>query len=105
MFCPMGHNLEPKVCDRNARLARRTIAQAEPLGKQLLAIGDEVPNRAHHEHDQRQQLAVDVLGAEGDLTAGNDAELRALQNLCLWSRCDTIYAGTNLGLLSVALGI
>jgi alkylation response protein AidB-like acyl-CoA dehydrogenase len=45
-------------------------------------------------HRQLGELAMDVLGAEGELTA-EDGKLLPLQRLFLSSRSDTIYAGTN----------
>ena len=45
-------------------------------------------------HRALGQLAVDVLGAAGDIEDG-DARHRDLQTLWLTSRADTIYAGTN----------
>ena len=45
-------------------------------------------------HRSLGQLAVDVLGAAGDIDDG-DARHRDLQTLWLTSRADTIYAGSN----------
>ena len=45
-------------------------------------------------HRDLGELAMDVLGEEGEL-ALNDPALRPLQQLWLVSRADTIYAGTN----------
>ncbi len=45
-------------------------------------------------HRQLGELAMDVLGAEAELTA-EDGSLLPLQRLFLSSRSDTIYAGTN----------
>lgn len=46
-------------------------------------------------HRRLGELAMDVLGPEGELTAGPDYALNPLQRLFLFSRADTIYAGTN----------
>lgn len=44
-------------------------------------------------HRDLGELAMDVLGEDGMLMAGDD--LHPLQRLFLWTRCDTIYAGSN----------
>jgi len=41
------------------------------------------------------ELAVDVLGVDGDIAEGDDPLRQALQRLWLVSRADTIYAGSN----------
>lgn len=41
------------------------------------------------------QLAIDVLGAAGDVVRADDAARTRLQQVWLSSRADTIYAGTN----------
>jgi alkylation response protein AidB-like acyl-CoA dehydrogenase len=41
------------------------------------------------------ELAMTVLGAEGGLDGGESEELQSLQRLFLFSRADTIYAGTS----------
>lgn len=46
-------------------------------------------------HRELGQLAMDVLGADGNLIAPDDARSTRLQGLFLFSRADTIYAGTN----------
>jgi alkylation response protein AidB-like acyl-CoA dehydrogenase len=47
-------------------------------------------------HRELGQLAMDVIGAQGDLRAGDeDPALRRLQQVFFFSRADTIYAGTN----------
>jgi alkylation response protein AidB-like acyl-CoA dehydrogenase len=48
-------------------------------------------------HRSLGKLAVDVLGARAELRPGGigDYELDELQRLLLWTRADTIYAGTN----------
>ena len=46
-------------------------------------------------HRRLGELAVDVLGAAGEILAGAPYELDELQRLFLWTRADTIYAGTN----------
>ncbi len=45
-------------------------------------------------HRDLGKLAMDVLGAQGDVIA-DDALVRPLQQLFFFSRADTIYAGTN----------
>ena len=45
-------------------------------------------------HRRLGELAMDVLGREGN-TVGEDYDLNALQRLFLFSRADTIYAGSN----------
>jgi alkylation response protein AidB-like acyl-CoA dehydrogenase len=48
-------------------------------------------------HRALGKLAVDVLGARSEIRAGttDDYDLEELQRLFLWTRADTIYAGTN----------
>jgi len=46
-------------------------------------------------HRDLGELAMDVLGAEGAIVAGPEGSLDPLQRLFLFSRADTIYAGTN----------
>ncbi|WP_274381706.1 acyl-CoA dehydrogenase family protein [Massilia cavernae] len=46
-------------------------------------------------HRALGELAMDVLGADGNLVAPDDARRSRLQALFLFSRADTIYAGTN----------
>lgn len=46
-------------------------------------------------HRELGELAMDVLGADGDIVSAPDGTLDALQRLFLFSRADTIYAGTN----------
>jgi alkylation response protein AidB-like acyl-CoA dehydrogenase len=46
-------------------------------------------------HRALGQLAMDVLGADGNLVVPDDARRTRLQGLFLFSRADTIYAGTN----------
>ena len=41
------------------------------------------------------ELAMDVLGQEGEIAAGDDYAFPLLPNLFLYSRADTIYGGTN----------
>jgi alkylation response protein AidB-like acyl-CoA dehydrogenase len=45
-------------------------------------------------HRDLGKLAMDVLGADGDVVSEDDA-IRPLQQLFFFSRADTIYAGTN----------
>ena len=44
-------------------------------------------------HRSLGELAMDVLGADGAVLPDDD--LHPLQRLFLWTRCDTIYAGSN----------
>ncbi len=46
-------------------------------------------------HRALGELAMDVLGADGNLVQANDVRRSRLQGLFLFSRADTIYAGTN----------
>jgi alkylation response protein AidB-like acyl-CoA dehydrogenase len=46
-------------------------------------------------HRALGKLAVDVLGPQAEILAGAPYELGELQRLFLWTRADTIYAGTN----------
>jgi alkylation response protein AidB-like acyl-CoA dehydrogenase len=48
-------------------------------------------------HRSLGKLAVDVLGASSEIRSGttDDYDLHDLQRLFLWTRADTIYAGTN----------
>lgn len=46
-------------------------------------------------HRNLGDLAMDVLGPEADIIAGSPYELTRLQSLFLFTRADTIYAGTN----------
>jgi len=48
-------------------------------------------------HRSLGKLGVDVLGARAEIRVGttDDYELEELQRLFLWTRSDTIYAGTN----------
>jgi alkylation response protein AidB-like acyl-CoA dehydrogenase len=46
-------------------------------------------------HRDMGELAMTVLGAEGGLDGGESEELQSLQRLFLFSRADTIYAGTS----------
>ena len=46
-------------------------------------------------HRDLGELAMDVLGAEATLRTGEDGDYSRLQRLFLFSRADTIYAGTN----------
>ena len=41
------------------------------------------------------ELAMEVLGAAGEIVDGDDYALPALPNLFLYARADTIYGGTN----------
>jgi len=46
-------------------------------------------------HRRLGELAMDVLGAEGEIAAGEPYQLTPLQRLYLFSRSDTIYGGSN----------
>jgi len=46
-------------------------------------------------HRSLGELAMDVLGAEGNLVLADDIRRSRLQGLFLFTRADTIYAGTN----------
>jgi alkylation response protein AidB-like acyl-CoA dehydrogenase len=46
-------------------------------------------------HRALGELAIDVLGSDANLVAPDDARRTRLQGLFLYSRADTIYAGTN----------
>jgi alkylation response protein AidB-like acyl-CoA dehydrogenase len=46
-------------------------------------------------HRDLGKLAMDVVGQEGEVLAGAPYELTAMQRLFLFSRSDTIYAGSN----------
>ena len=46
-------------------------------------------------HRNLGKLAMDVLGSAAEIAAGAPYELTRLQRLFLFSRSDTIYAGTN----------
>jgi len=46
-------------------------------------------------HRELGKLAMDVLGAEAEITEGEPYALSRLQRLFLFTRSDTIYAGTN----------
>jgi alkylation response protein AidB-like acyl-CoA dehydrogenase len=46
-------------------------------------------------HRNLGELAMDVLGPEAEIAAAAPYELTGLQRLFLFSRADTIYAGTN----------
>ena len=48
-----------------------------------------------HLHRDLGELAMDVLGAEATLRTGEGGDYSRLQRLFLFSRADTIYAGTN----------
>ncbi|MFP6600817.1 MAG: acyl-CoA dehydrogenase family protein [Deltaproteobacteria bacterium] len=46
-------------------------------------------------HRELGKLAMDVLGAAGEISEGEPYQLSALQRMYLFTRADTIYAGTN----------
>ena len=46
-------------------------------------------------HRNLGELAMEVMGADGTLLEGEPYQPGRLQNLFLFSRADTIYAGTN----------
>ncbi len=46
-------------------------------------------------HRNLGKLAMDVLGADSELAVGEPYDLSGLQRLFLFTRSDTIYAGSN----------
>jgi alkylation response protein AidB-like acyl-CoA dehydrogenase len=46
-------------------------------------------------HRELGKLAMDVLGPEAEITDGEPYQLTRLQRLFLFTRADTIYAGSN----------
>jgi alkylation response protein AidB-like acyl-CoA dehydrogenase len=46
-------------------------------------------------HRKLGELAMDILGAEGELADGAEYTFKGLKKMYLYSRADTIYAGTN----------
>ena len=104
--------------DQVLAVARRNGAGRDPLLRQRMAhaalglqtlrshalrtSGDDAPARAasiskyawSNWRRSLGELAMDVLGAEADIDAGNPLH-SALQRLWLVSRADTIYAGSN----------
>ena len=46
-------------------------------------------------HRELGKLAMDVLGDEAEITEGEPYDLSRLQRLFLFTRSDTIYAGSN----------
>jgi alkylation response protein AidB-like acyl-CoA dehydrogenase len=46
-------------------------------------------------HRRLGELAMDVLGAEGELVEAESYSFKGLKKMYLYSRADTIYAGTN----------
>jgi alkylation response protein AidB-like acyl-CoA dehydrogenase len=46
-------------------------------------------------HQRLGELAMEVLGAEAEIAARAPYELTQLQEMFLFSRADTIYAGSN----------
>ena len=94
---------EPLIADRLARAwiglqvmrasALRSLADVQrgELGKTA------VINKLYWSHWHRDlgELAMDVLGDDGLLLADKPYELHELQRLFLFSRADTIYAGTS----------
>jgi alkylation response protein AidB-like acyl-CoA dehydrogenase len=68
-----------------------------------LSQGSEAPRREvlvykyywSNWHRELGQLAADVLGAHGNVVDANDERRTRLQQIFLFSRADTIYAGTN----------
>ena len=46
-------------------------------------------------HRDLGKLAMDVLGAQSEITEGEPYRLSALQRMYLFTRSDTIYAGSN----------
>jgi alkylation response protein AidB-like acyl-CoA dehydrogenase len=46
-------------------------------------------------HRDLGKLAMDVLGAQGEIAEGAPYQLSGLQRMYLFTRSDTIYAGSN----------
>ena len=46
-------------------------------------------------HRDLGKLAMDVLGAESEITEGDPYQLSRLQRIYLFTRADTLYGGTN----------
>ena len=95
----------------NDPLIRQRIAKAE-IGLRLMRYGAlrMLSNSDHSKPDGAAltykiqwaswrrdlgELAMDVLGQHGEITANPDYEWDMLPNLFLYSRADTIYGGTN----------
>ena len=84
------------------RMAHAALGLATLRSHALRTSGDDAPARAasiskyawSNWRRSLGELAMDVLGAEADIDAGNPLH-SALQRLWLVSRADTIYAGSN----------
>ena len=84
------------------RIAHAALGLATLRSHALRTSGDDAPARAasiskyawSNWRRSLGELAMDVLGAEADIDAGNPLH-SALQRLWLVSRADTIYAGSN----------
>lgn len=92
-------------------LIRQRIAQAE-IGLRLMRYGA-LRMLSHQDHSRPDgatltykiqwaswrrslgELAIDVLGQEGEIATGDSYDWEMLPNLFLYSRADTIYGGTN----------
>jgi alkylation response protein AidB-like acyl-CoA dehydrogenase len=96
-----GRERDPQIRQRIAQAAiglrvmrynalRMLAGDATSLGREALIYKYYWSNW----HRDLGKLAMDVLGAEGDVLSG-EPDLRALQQLFFFSRADTIYAGTN----------
>ncbi len=72
-------------------LAGADDAQGGALGREALIYKYYWSNW----HRDLGQLAMDVLGPDANLIAADDAKRTSLQGVFLFSRADTIYAGTN----------
>ena len=98
-----GASEDPRVRDRLADLvirlkvmrlnALRTLTQAQSgsLSREALITKLYWANW----HRDLGEVAVDVLGAASEELDPGVYNLSALQRLFLWTRCDTIYAGSN----------
>jgi alkylation response protein AidB-like acyl-CoA dehydrogenase len=83
-------------------IAKRNGAAGDPVMRQRLAdawIGLEIMRynalRMATWHRNLGKLAMDVLGAESEIADGAPYDLTRMQRLFLFTRSDTIYAGSN----------
>ncbi|MEO1271103.1 MAG: acyl-CoA dehydrogenase family protein [Myxococcota bacterium] len=99
-----GRSKDPHIRQRLARAwmelkimrlnALRTLSAAAD-GKELTREG--MINKLYWAtwHRELGKLAMDILGPEAEIADGSPYELGMLQKLFLFTRSDTIYAGTN----------
>jgi alkylation response protein AidB-like acyl-CoA dehydrogenase len=98
-----GINQDPRVRDRLADMAiRLRVMRLNALRTLTATQGGTLRREAlitklywANWHRDLGELAVDVLGAAAEELGDGDYDLNPLQRLFLWSRCDTIYAGSN----------